>query len=248
MNKRLDFSADSPGDYKKFKNIFNGGILMTNYRLNEQVNKMDNVVWDYTINDNVHLIIFKIENNEMSSIKFTVIEDEQLIKIELVAIRNDFRNDLNLTDLMCNVFSLIYYQNFNDYYFEYQYLDERFKYLINRKVKSRKLPKKIIELHPMDYQTEYKKIKNDNQKLNAKLVDLELELTNLKIQKVILDNQTNDNFKHRIDKQIANIEEQIHNLQNTLIDDNAIQNMAINKVKLIQDSRMAVNKYRELQQ
>jgi hypothetical protein len=240
--KTIDFA----GEYE-IKKIFNGGILMTNYLLNEQVNIMDNLVWDYTINDNVHLLKFKMEKHEMSSIKFTVIEDEQLIKIELVVIRNDFRNDLNLTVLMCNVFSMIYYQNFNDYYFDYRYLDERFKYLINRKVKSGKLPKKIIELHPMDYQTEYKKIKNENQKLHVELVNLELELTNLKIQKSILENQVNDNLKNKIDKRIVHIEEKINNLQKYFIDDNEIQNKALDKVKVIQESRKAVNKYKELQ-
>jgi hypothetical protein len=73
-------------------------------------------------------------------------------------------------------------------------------------------------------------------------------LTNLKIQKSILDNQDNNNLKKKIDKRIINIEDKIINLQKYFIDDDEIQNKALDKVKSIQESRKAINKYKELQQ
>lgn len=62
-----------------------------------------------------------------------------------VWILDNYRGIPELHKYMCKTFSDIYYEKFNDYEFDYIYLNKPFEKLIDRKVKYGKLPKKICE-------------------------------------------------------------------------------------------------------
>jgi hypothetical protein len=71
--------------------------------------------------------------------------NEKVLYDFVVFIEKKYRNIPAIHNLMAEAFHAIYLKYFQDFRFKYEYLDPRFRKMIERKVKYGKLPAQILE-------------------------------------------------------------------------------------------------------